>query len=197
MVDHIYRMSFGTGGLYALEARSLLAMYQDLKSWDDVIEQAVAENLLQFKSSASTRRAVREIITRLKSLSQKEIEFYLAAGPRDQALLAWLAVCRTYQFVADFIAQEVIEAYSSYRFELSLSVFDIFFEDQKLEHPELAEFTESTRKKLRQILYRMMREAGILNKQGQILACIPSSRLALLLDEERVDYAYYLTGVYK
>lgn len=55
-----YRMSFGTGGLYAREARRLLAVYQDQRSWDNVIDQAVSENLLQFKSSASTRRAVRE-----------------------------------------------------------------------------------------------------------------------------------------
>ena len=190
-------MSFGTGGLYVIEARRLLAMYQDLKSWNEVIELAVTENLLQFKSSASTRRAVREIVTRLRNLSHSEIDFYLAADPSDQAVLAWLAVCRTYKFVADFIDQVVREAFSSYRFELGLSAFDIFFEDQKSDHPELGGITENTRKKLRQILYRMMREAGIMTKQGQITACRPSARLALLLDKEKVEYANYLTGVYK
>jgi Putative inner membrane protein (DUF1819) len=197
MAGQDYRMSFGTGGLYVIEARKLLAMYQDLKSWNEVIELAVTENLLQFKSSASTRRAVREIVTRLRNLSHSEIDFYLAADPSDQAVLAWLAVCRTYKFVADFIDQVVREAFSSYRFELGLSAFDIFFEDQKSDHPELDGITENTRRKLRQILFRMMREAGILTKQGQITGCRPSARLALLLDKEKVEYANYLTGVYK
>ena len=56
-----YRLSFGTGGLYVIESGLLIQAYSFIKDWDNVIEDAAEQNLLQFKSKQSTRRAVREI----------------------------------------------------------------------------------------------------------------------------------------
>ena len=60
-----YRLSFGTGGLYVSESSQLIQSFDELHNWVEVIEIAVEKNLLQFKSTQSTRRAVREICTRL------------------------------------------------------------------------------------------------------------------------------------
>jgi len=161
-----YRLSFGTGGLYVTESAQLIQSFNDLHDWSDVIEDAVDKNLLQFKSAQSTRRAVREICTRLKSLTAEELEFFQTADPFDQAILCWLASCRTYQFVGDFATQVLLENFASYKLDLNHAAFDFFFDDQAQFHPELEDLTESTRKKLRQILFRMLREAGILTEDN-------------------------------
>ena len=190
-----YRLSFGTGGLYVLESAQLSQSYSDLESWDEVIEQAVEHNLLQFKSSGSTRRAVREICTRLKALSQKELNFFVTADPYDQSLINWLACCRTYQFIGDFATQVLLENFASYKLELGHVDFDFFYDEQALFHPELDEITDGTRKKLRQILFRMMREVGVLTENNRIVAGIASQSLKDINDHGARDLHLFVPGV--
>ncbi len=45
------------------------------------------------------------------------------------------------------------------------------------QHPELEEIKETTRKKLRQVLFRMLREAGILDTQLEIKPVFLSDEL--------------------
>ena len=189
-----YRLSFGTGGLYVIESGLLIQAYSFIKDWDNVIEDAAEQNLLQFKSKQSTRRAVREICTRLKYMSQQELDFYLAADPFDQSLMCWLACCRTYQFIGDFATQVLIENFASYKLELRHADFDFFFDEQALFHPELEDLTEGTRKKLRQILFRMMREAGVLTEDNRIVAGIASQSLKDINDHAHRDLHLFVPG---
>lgn len=50
------------------KAKKLIAAFLENKSWEDAIEEAVDNNLLQFSSAQPKRRAERETCTRLKSL---------------------------------------------------------------------------------------------------------------------------------
>ena len=194
MPSESYRLSFGTGGLYVTESGQLLHDYAELGDWDGVIEQAVAQNLLQFKSPQSTRRAVREICTRLKSLTCKERDFFGHADPFDRAILCWLACCRTYQFIGDFATQVLLENYASYKLDLDLAAFDFFYEEQAQFHPDLEDLTDTTRKKLRQILFRMMREAGVLSDNNRIIAAIVSPALSDINQAGAGDLSFFAPG---
>ena len=190
-----YRLSFGTGGLYVNESGSLIETYSSLKIWDDVIEDAVKKNLLQFTSASSTKRAVREICTRLTSLSSRELDFFATADHFDRSILCWLASCRTYQFIGDFTTQIVVENFASYKLELGHVDFDFFYDEQALFHPELDEMTDGTRKKLRQILFRMMREVGVLTEDDRIVAGIASQSLKDINDHGARDLHLFVPGV--
>ena len=172
-----YRLSFGTGGLYVTESAQLIQLFDELGDWSEVIEDAVQKNLLQFKSTQSTRRVAREICTRLKYLTHQELDFFQTSDPYDQSILCWLACCRTYEFIGDFATQVLLENFASYKLDLDYAAFDFFCEEQAQFHHELEDVTESTRKKLRQILFRMMREAGILSDDNRIIAGIASQSL--------------------
>jgi hypothetical protein len=190
-----YRLSFGTGSLYFSEGKSLLELYVDYGDWAKVIDKTVTENTLQFNSNASSKRAASEICIRLRSLSDDEQFFYLKADIHDQAILAWLAVCRTYKFIGDFTSSIVIDAFASYRLELKHADFDFFFEDQSQWHSELEGITDTTRKKLRQILFRMMRETGFLSKSNKLLRLTPSSNLRNLSLQTQEDLIKFIPGV--
>lgn len=189
-----YRLSFGTGGLYVVESLQLIKSHAELQDWNDVIEVAVEQNLLQFTSAQSTRRAVREICTRLKHLHDDELAFFHHADTYDQALLCWLACCRTYQFIGDFSTQVLVENFASYKLDLDYPAFDFFFDDQAQFHPELEILTETTRKKLRQILFRMLREARILNDDGRLVAAIASPALQDLNAKGARDLTLFVPG---
>ena len=191
----MYRLSFGTGGLYVRESQKLIAAFLNNESWKDTIEAAVDNNILQFTSAQSTRRAVREICTRLKSLTAKELENSIHFDPMDQALIVWLACCRTYKFIGDFSTQILVEKFSSFKLELNYADFDFFCEEQKLFHKELEDLTNSTEKKLRQTLFRMMREAGILTDNNQIVAGLASQALIDINSRGNCDLALFVPGV--
>lgn len=189
-----YRLSFGTGGLYVMESSQLIQSYSELGDWSDVIEDAVEKNLLQFKSAQSTRRAVREICTRLKSMTDKELDFFQDADPFDSAILCWLASCRTYQFIGDFATQVIMENFASYKLDLDHAAFDFFFEGQAQFHPELEGLKKSTRNKLRQILIRMLREAGILTDDKRIVVAIASQSLHEINESGHNDLTLFVPG---
>jgi hypothetical protein len=176
-----YRLSFGTGGLYVMESFQLIELFGVFRDWPEVIEAAVKKNLLQFKSISSSRRAVRE-------------KFFPTADPFDQSLLSWLACCRTYQFIGDFATQVLMENFASYKLDLDHAAFDFFYEEQSQFHPELEQLTEGTRKKLRQVLFRMMREAGILSDDHRIIAGITSPSHNDINTNGKRDFSLFIPG---
>jgi len=69
-------------------------------------------------------------------------------------------MCRTYLFVREFLLEVIQERYLSFRLDLPLETFDSFL-DAKAEWDDgLTGLSQTTRMKLRQILFRIMREAG-------------------------------------
>ena len=189
-----YRLSFGLGGLYASEKKYILNFYLEKNDWLLVEEQCVKQNIFQFNSLNSTKRTAKEICIRLQKLSIKEINFYLQTSIHDQCILAWIAVCRTYKFIEDFTIKVVMDAFDSYRFKISYSDFDFFYEEQIQFHQELEHIKETTRKKLRQILFRMMKEVGFLNKFNEITPIVPSPALYNISLQTKNDIFQFIPG---
>ena len=177
-----YRLSFSTGGLFVAESAELASRYLQDRDWQLVSTHARETNSLQFRKSTSTERTVRELIARLKMLSEQELEWLVEESPSIQSLVLWLAVCRLYLFVAEFMAEMVQERFSAYRFDLTHDDFDAFLDRKAEWHAEVEALTVSTRKKIRQILFRMMREAGILTSDNRISAPVPTASASILRD---------------
>jgi hypothetical protein len=89
-------MSFTAGGLFHRESVKLTALYLDLGDWDAVRDKVIAENLLQARTFNTLKRVCREVVSRLRTLSQSELECLVEAIHQEQAYLLWLAVCRRY-----------------------------------------------------------------------------------------------------
>ena len=190
-----YRMSFTTGGLFLNESLEVAGLHRDDESWEDTAKRALDRGTTTLPKSASNRRSLREITNRLRTLTEQERRFLLEDADRtDQQALLWLAACRAYRFVGEF-AQEVIrDRYLSYQMDLPLSAFDIAL-DNKAEWDEtLAGLSASTRSKLRQILFRIMREAGILSQDNRIQASILSNRLKEMINDSNTGELAYFPG---
>lgn len=169
-----YKMSFSTGGLNLAESIILSSMYLELNDWELVKEKAVVENILQARTISSLKRVCRELISRLKSLDEAELAFLVEATSIEQGYLLWVAVCRQYRFIAEFATEVVRERYISLKHDLTYEDFDIFFNQKADWHMELEDIKPSTRKKLRQVLFRMLREAGFLGANNMINAVMLS-----------------------
>jgi hypothetical protein len=174
MSDVRYSMSFTTGGLFRNESLTLIFLYLELSDWDAVRDKVCEQNILQARTINSLKRVTREIISRLKTLSINEIKLLSNASRQEQGYLLWLAVCRRYRFIADFSIEVLHERYISLKTDLTYNDFDSFFNKKSEWHTELEEIRPATRQKLRQVLFKMLREADLLTSQNIIIATMLS-----------------------
>ena len=115
------------------------------------------------------------------------LSFDSQASLRDRAYLLWSATCRRYAFIRDFAVEVLREHYLLRRLQLTFGDYDAFYSAKALWHVELDEIAPSTQHKLRQNLFRMLREADLISDQQQIQPAIPSPALAALLAQRGRD----------
>ena len=173
-----FALSFTSGGLLVREGEVIAEVYLDTRDWNATRTRIVENNLLQARTSSSSLRITRETIQRLSVLSDSELELFTDASPTEQRHLMWVAVCRRYDFIGDFAEEVLRERFLLMSPRLSIDDFDRFLTGKSLWHPELDDLKPSTRQKLRQTLFRMLREAGLRSSEGEILPAVLSDRVA-------------------
>lgn len=172
-----YSMSFTTGALFHRESVKLAALYLDLADWKSVRGKVIAENLLQARTLNTLKRTCREIVSRLKTLNECELKLLVEGHHQEQAYLLWIAVCRRYRFIAEFAVEVLRERYITLKVDLTHADFDSFFNQKSEWHSELDALAPATRGKLRQVLFKLLREADLLNANNMINAAMLSPRL--------------------
>lgn len=186
-----YRISFTSGSLYHRESVLLAGLYRKLGDWEIVRAEALSRNLLQARTESTAKRVCREVVARLKTLSEEELDALVEVSHQEQAHILWLAICRLYRFIADFAVEVVRERFLSMKIDLSFEDFDAFFNKKSEWHGELDQLSASTRDKLRQVTFRMLREAELVTKGKSINAVILSPRLEGLIGQNNPDEFLY------
>lgn len=181
MTTDRYRLSFTTGGLFLQEAPLVAERYLALRDWSRTRDQVRNENLLQVRTAAAALRISKELVSRLELLELPELEELLHGSMRDRGYLLWVAACRRYAIIRDFAIEVLREHYLLLRRQISLGDYDAFYNSKALWHTELDEIATSTQHKLRQNLFRMLRDADLISDQQHIQAAMLSPRLAQLL----------------
>ena len=172
MASKSFPLSFTTGGLFRYESVTLARLYLETGDWDRVKKRVMADNLLQARTRSSLVRTTREIVKRLQALNEEELSYLEAAGEREQRYMLWVAVCRTYPFIADFARDVLRERFLGSSGELGKHDFESFFNNKSDWHPELENITTLTRNKLRTVLFNIMREADLLSSKNVILGAL-------------------------
>lgn len=179
-----YKMSFVVGGLFLNESIDVINLHRSSPNWSQTRQMALSGNITSLPKAASRHRTLREIASRLSKLNDAELRFFGGTRDRtDQQALLWLAVCREYRFVHEFVMEIVRERFLSLQTELPVDNFDTFFATKAEWNEGLAGISPTTRSKLRQVLFRIMREAGIISRENKILATYISPQLYRIIAE--------------
>jgi hypothetical protein len=178
-------MSFTTGSLLYRESVQLAELYQELGNWSAVRDRVVSENLLQARTLNTLKRVCCEVVSRLKTLSSGELHLLVAGSSQEQNYLLWLAICRRYSFIADFAVEVLREQYITYKTDLRYEDFDAFFSRKSEWHTELNEIHSTTRNRLRQVLFKILRDVGLLTADHTINPVMLGERLLAALPQSR------------
>jgi len=182
-----YKMSFTAGTLLFKESVIISSLYLETLDWNKTKEQAISSNLLQTRTTSSSKRISAETIGRLKCLKEGELSLLSSGNYQEQIEIVWLSICRYYPFIKDFSIEVIREKISIFSTKLSHEDFDVFFNSKLQWHEELENIAETTRLKLRQVLFKMLVEANFLNKDFSILVSIISPKVVNLLYDTAAD----------
>ena len=186
-------MSFTAGALLQSESVTIAKLYLELGSWNEVKDKAIANNVLQSRAVSTLKRISYEVISRLSTLTSEELILLVNSSHKDQAYLIWMAVCRHHKFIADFAIEVLRERFITFKPDLQYSDFDVFFNRKCDWHSELDGLSISTKKKLRQVLFKMLREADFLDGKNNIQATILSPRLLDVIERNGGRDIMYFT----
>lgn len=123
----------------------------------------------------------RELTQRLKLLTDKQLELLVEGNPTEQKYLLWFAVCKTYELVREFAIEVLHEKYLSRSLAVTDLDYDAFFNRKADWSEDLDQITTSTRKKLRQVMLLMAKEAGLITDDNVINRAMLSGRLVDVL----------------
>jgi hypothetical protein len=157
-----YRADLTAGSLKVAESRGiadLLLRGIDHEGWTTAI---VKENILQARNPATAIRLARLIRSRLL-LMDAELWKLVRDGTStvtSHALLA--AAIKQSPLLGDFLDLVVREQYRLFSPVLPRSVWNTYLDDCRGRDPEMPQWNESTRKRLRSSIFQMLAQAGFL-----------------------------------
>ena len=164
-------------------------MFRESGSWDAVYKRVVRENTLGCRTESALKRIGSELVHRLGALSSEEVDRFVENRLGERNLFAWLAICRYYEMIGDFAVEALHEAYVSGQKTFTHTDYARFVNAKLSLHPELDRVSDQTFAKMRQIIFKMMTEAGFLDGEQNIIPVVMDKDLANFIPKR--DFAFF------
>jgi len=176
-----YTISFTTGAALMADTVAVAKLYVNLRDWNKVRTFVIEENTIQARTVSTLKKLYREISSRLKKLSDEELTFLVKGEERDREHIVWFAICQRYPLIKAFAIEVLNEQFEKAQYLLSFDDYDSFYNRNAEWHSNLDKASLSTRSKSRQVVFKMIRECGLVNESGEILPQSLNDKLQKLI----------------
>lgn len=183
-----YSMAFTTGGLLFRESIVIAEQFMHLGDWAKVRNRVIEDNLLQSRMKSTLNKIYREVASRLKIMTDDQISILVDGSHQEQNHILWLGICKRYHLIRDFAVEVVREKFLQLKIDLVLEDYESFFNAKAEWHEEMERVSQSTRNKLRQVVFRMLRDTGLINSQNTIVPAIISPRVKKAIRDDVPSY---------
>ena len=144
----------------------------------DLIHQGMSVDeidtkLLGREKRETTRRQFRELEHRIDSLTSEQIKILATGSLDEQKQITHLALCKTYGIYKDFVTDVLAEKAQVYDFDLTDLDYNSFISRKVVDHPELDRLAATTKKKVKQVLYKMLNQVGIIDSTSNPIILPP------------------------
>lgn len=113
--------------------------------------------------SSTGKRMFSEFKKRLAFLTPKQIEILLESSLVTQKQIALVSICKSYGFIRDFVIEVLREKLLLYDYEITEGDYISFYRRKFELHEEMDSLTELTEKKIRQVTFKILEQAGLIN----------------------------------
>ena len=183
-----YDAHITAGSLLIRESRAiavLLLQKPTPKQWRKAI---VVDNILQKTAPSSAIRMARLLRQRLETMPP-ELWSLVADSPRDTAVQLLLAcTVKQSRILGDFMLRVVHPRYREFAVQLHSRDWDHFLEECRQIDPTIDSWSQTTKRKMREVLFRILSEVGYLestrSRKLQPVAVLPEVRTYLERHQE-------------
>ena len=163
-MERIYKANITAGALLIPESRKIAdLMLRDVSSeeWKDAIEQ---KNILQKLSVSSSKRVAAHIRSRLELMTP---ELWKMVRDGDAVLTTqaiFAAAIKHCRILGDYLDLVVREQFRKLEDRLTPALWDRFVVSCKQRDPLMEDFPQSTAKKMRSVIHKILVEVGYLQR---------------------------------
>ncbi len=145
------------------EIRVVAGLVMQGKSRDDILAEIFAENLFQFPTERMIKSITNTCFRRIDTLDSTELVSYLADSSAEVAkqINLYAIMCEN-SIVYDFMTEVIGEKYRLQELDFSAKDVNVFFMELAEKVPAVDSWSESTIKKLKQVLVRFLVECEYL-----------------------------------
>lgn len=186
---HNIKYTFSFTGASALIAETLVIAeeYNRLKDWKAVEKSLLDNNLLNKVKQATFKREFSEIKKRLSLLTQDQLQLMIHGSLDDAKAMILLSLIKAYTFLRDFIVEVIRNKYLLFDTVISDIDYIRFVNTKSLSHNELNAITEVTAKKVKQVVFKLLEQVGLITqaRNGSILKPILNAKVIdVIIDDD-------------
>jgi len=189
-VQSKYILSFTAASLLAYENEVIADLYLQTNNWDIVQTEVLENDILQKSTIATRKREFIELKKRLQTLTLEQMSFFRYATSSDTRFLVLLGCLKLYGFIFDFISEVVRNKLLLFDYQILNSDYESFYESKALSHENLNTISEATKKKLKQVLLKILEQADLIDsvKTKNIQKPYLSEALVKLIVQDNPKY---------
>lgn len=162
-MNNDYIFSYTAATLMLHETNEVMKKYLEYKDWNIVKDIVIEENIMQKQSVSSRKRVFAEIKRRIETLSNEQLEYVNESSSSDIRNFIFLTILKTYRFIFEFMTEVISKKVLMFDYKILNSDYETFFESKKYAVEQLESITEATQYKLKQVLFRILEEAMIID----------------------------------
>ena len=191
------KYSFSFTGASALISETLVIAkeYHKLNDWNTVQISLSDNNHLNKVKQGTFKREFSEIKKRLSLLTPNQLQLMIQGSYEEAKFMILLSLVKAYPYLFDFIVEVLLNKYLLFDRTLLNSDYTRFVNSKSLQHPELEKITETTSKKVKQVVFKLLEQVGLITniKNGIILKPFLSSEITrVILDDDPVYLSAFL-----
>lgn len=190
-----YSFSFTGASALITETLVIAEEYHKLSDWNAVQFSLSDNNHLNKVKEGTFKREFSEIKKRLSLLTPDQLQLMIQGSYEDAKSIILLSLVKAYPYVFDFIIEVLLNKYLLFDRTLLDSDYIRFVNSKSLQHPELENITEITSKKVKQVVFKLLEQVGLITniKNGIILKPFLSTQvITVILSDDPVYLSAFL-----
>ena len=190
-----YKFSFTGASALPAETLVIAEEYIRLNDWKKVKVSVQEHNLMKKTKQNTSDRMYHEIKKRLELLTNEQLNLLVSGSPDESKAMVLLSLLKTYSFFKDFVIEVIRAKFLLYNNNIVASDYTSFFNSKAITNDELNTITEKTTNKVKQVLFKMLEQVGLINsaKEGMIIKpFLSDDAIRIILNDDASLFAGFL-----
>ncbi|GAB6190004.1 hypothetical protein JCM30566_17460 [Marinitoga arctica] len=144
------------------EVKIMIELLNQNFSMNEIKKKVFEENIFQYNSESSTKRVFTALKKRLNYLDKELAQIFISAPYDTKRAINLYLIMKSNKLMFDFMFEVMREKYLYKIFKLNDFEINNFFEEKKIQIPEISNWSEKTLRRTKTEIKKILYDSGIL-----------------------------------